>query len=40
MKYIAGSIVVVLLAIVPVTATESSVSLGGHTFTADLPDGW
>lgn len=31
----------VLLAVMPtVMAAQESVSLGGHTFTADLPDGW
>ena len=41
MPYIAVCLVLVaLLAVMPVMATESSVSLGGHTFTANLPDGW
>ena len=41
MPYIAVCFVLVaLLAVMPVMATESSVSLGGHTFTANLPNGW
>ena len=43
MKFIIASIgllLFVFIALIPASATAQSVSIGGHTFTADLPDGW
>jgi hypothetical protein len=30
----------VLVAVMPAMGEQQSISIGGHTFTADLPDGW
>ncbi|VVB63166.1 Uncharacterised protein [uncultured archaeon] len=40
-RFILGLMLLVLISAIPTNAqNEKSVSLGGHTFTANLPDGW